>query len=138
MGTGKATLSSIKARIQERKPRWHNHKPALFLNPIPKHCFSSCASLNQPSTAHISRVVIEEDGEELEIVRHSFPYGITSESGLFFIAYTKSTDIPEKMLNRMMGTTGDGLHDHLMNYTQAVTGAMFFAPSLNTLKSRGR
>ncbi len=92
----------------------------------------------KPPTAHISRVVIEEDGEELEIVRHSFPYGTTSESGLFFIAYTKSTDIPEKMLSRMMGTTGDGLHDHLMNYTQAVTGAMFFAPSLNTLKSLGR
>ena len=92
----------------------------------------------KPPTAHISRVVIEEEGEELEIVRHSFPYGTTSESGLFFIAYTKSTDIPEKMLNRMMGTTGDGLHDHLMNYTQAVSGAMFFAPSLNTLKSLGK
>lgn len=92
----------------------------------------------KPPTAHISRVVIEENGEELEIVRHSFPYGTTSESGLFFIAYTKSTDIPEKMLNRMMGTTGDGLHDHLMDYTQAVSGAFFFAPSLNMLKGLGR
>ncbi len=81
---------------------------------------------------------MEENGNELEIVRHSFPYGTTSESGLFFIAYTKNTEIPEKMLSRMMRTTGDGLHNHLMNYTQAVTGAMFFAPSLNTLKSLGR
>jgi len=92
----------------------------------------------KPPTAHITRVVIEEKGEELEIVRHSFPYGTTSESGLFFIAYTKSTNIPEKMLSRMLGTTGDGLHDHLMNYTRAVSGAMFFAPSLNTLKSLGK
>jgi putative iron-dependent peroxidase len=92
----------------------------------------------KPPTAHISRVVIEENGEELEIVRHSFPYGTVSESGLFFIAYSKTLDTPEKMLNRMMGTTGDGLHDHLMDYTQAVSGAHFFAPSLDLLKSLGK
>jgi putative iron-dependent peroxidase len=39
------------------------------------------------ATAHIARTVIEEHGKELEIVRHSFPYGTTSEHGLFFIAY---------------------------------------------------
>ena len=34
-----------------------------------------------------------------------------------------------KPLSRMMGTTGDGLHDHLMDYTRAVSGATFFALS---------
>lgn len=92
----------------------------------------------KPPTAHISRTVIEENGEELEIVRHSFPYGTVSEKGLFFIAYCKTLDIPEKMLNRMMGTSGDGLHDHLMDFSQAVSGANFFAPSLEVLKSLGR
>lgn len=91
----------------------------------------------KPPTAHISRVVIAEQGEELEIVRHSFPYGTVSEAGLFFIAYTKSLDIPEKMLSRMLGTTGDGMHDHLMDYTRAVSGATFFAPSLTVLRSLG-
>ena len=66
----------------------------------------------KPPTAHISRVVMEENGKELEIVRHSFPYGTVSESGLFFIAYTKNLNIPERMLSRMYGTAGDGLHDH--------------------------
>ena len=87
----------------------------------------------KPPTAHISRVVIEEDGEELEIVRHSFPYGTLNEHGLFFIAYTKNLDIPEKMLRRMLGTSGDGHHDHLMDFTRAVSGAHFFAPSLEVL-----
>jgi len=91
----------------------------------------------KPPTAHISRVVMEENGKELEIVRHSFPYGTVSESGLFFIAYTRDLAIPEKMLSRMYGTAGDGLHDHLMDFTQAVTGATFFAPSLEVLKSLG-
>ena len=89
----------------------------------------------KPHTAHISRVVIEEGGEELEIVRHSFPYGTVSEAGLFFIAYTKDLAITEKMLSRMMGSAGDGLHDHLMDFTRAVSGATFFAPSLKVLKS---
>jgi len=92
----------------------------------------------KPATAHISRVVIEENGEELQIVRHSFPYGTTCESGLFFIAYSKRPDIPEKMLSRMLGASGDGLHDHLMNFTQAVSGATFFAPSLRVLKTLGK
>ncbi|TAJ83430.1 Dyp-type peroxidase [bacterium] len=91
----------------------------------------------KPPTAHISRVVIEEHGEELEIVRHSFPYGNMSESGLFFIAYSKNPDIPEKMLRRMMGTASDGIHDHLMDYSRAVSGATFFAPSLAMLRSLG-
>ncbi len=91
----------------------------------------------KPPTAHISRVVMEENGEELEVVRHSFPYGTVSESGLFFIAYTKNLDIPERMLSRMLGTAGDGVHDHLMDFTQAVTGATFFAPSLDIFKSLG-
>src|SRR5206468_1844421 len=81
------------------------------------------------NTAHISRVVIEEDGEELEIVRHSFPYGTVSEAGLFFIAYTKDLRITEQMLGRMMGAAGDRLHDRLMDFTRAVSGATFFAPS---------
>jgi putative iron-dependent peroxidase len=92
----------------------------------------------KPPTAHISRTVIEENGEELEIVRHSFPYGTVSEKGLFFIAYCKTLDIPEKMLARMMGTAGDGVYDHLMDFSQAVSGANFFAPSLEVLRSLGR
>jgi putative iron-dependent peroxidase len=93
------------------------------------------SSRTKPPSAHISRVVILEDGGELEIVRHSFPYGTTSEHGLFFIAYTRDLAIPEKMLSRMMGTSGDGLHDRLMDFSRAVSGATFFAPSLRALRS---
>jgi len=91
----------------------------------------------KPPTAHIARTVIEENGEELEIVRHSFPYGTTSEHGLFFIAYTNDLSRPEKMLRRMVGVSGDGLHDRLLEFTHAVSGATFFAPSLRVLRSLG-
>ena len=52
-----------------------------------------------------------------------------------FAAYTKSLDIFDLMLARMMGATADGLHDRLMEFSRAVTGATFFVPSLETLSS---
>ena len=89
----------------------------------------------KPPTAHISRVVIEEDGEELEIVRHSMPYfSIEGAKGLIFVAYTNTLDTIEKMLARMYGKT-DQLHDNLMDYTTPTTGAMFFTPSIELLDS---
>ena len=89
----------------------------------------------RPDTAHISRVVIEENDEELEILRHSMPYGsVSGDSGLFFLAYSCDLTIFDKMLARMFGTAGDGLHDHLLHYSQPVSGAYFFAPSLEGLQ----
>ena len=89
----------------------------------------------KPPTAHISRVVIKEDGEELEILRHSMPYfSVKGSKGLVFIAYTKDLDIIEKMLARMFGKS-DKLHDNLMDYTMPTTGAMFFTPSKELLDS---
>jgi putative iron-dependent peroxidase len=89
----------------------------------------------KPPTAYISPVVIEEEGQELAIVRNSFPYGSTSEAGLFCIPYNWTPNTFEKMLARRMGASGDGVHDHLMDYTRAVSGANFFAPPLRVLRS---
>ena len=85
----------------------------------------------KPDNAHIARAVIEDDeGEELEILRHSLPYGDgQGEQGLFFIAYTKDLTRIDKMLVRMFGTSGDGIHDRLLHFVTAVDGAYFFAPS---------
>ena len=78
------------------------------------------------------------DGEELEVVRASFPYGGVDEKGLVFVAFTRDLRIPLKMLQRMLGVSGDGKHDRLMDFTHAVTGATLFAPSLPMLKSLAR
>lgn len=88
----------------------------------------------RPATAHISRTVIEEDGEELAILRQSMPYGIPGgESGLLFISLCKTPAIFTRMLERMV-VPDDGVYDHLLNYTQAKTGGAYFAPSLEWLQ----
>lgn len=86
-----------------------------------------------PATAHISRVAIEEDGQELKIVRHGSPYASAGEQGLYFVAYCASPETFDKMLARMCGTSGDGLSDRLMDFTRTVSGARFFAPSVEDL-----
>jgi putative iron-dependent peroxidase len=91
----------------------------------------------KPPTAHIARTVIEENGEELQIVRHSMPYGTTTEAGLFFVAYMRRFEIVEHMLRRMIGATDDGLYDRLLEFTKAVTGAHFFAPAVPMLRELG-
>ena len=88
---------------------------------------------DKPPTAHIARVVIEEDGEELEIYRRSTPYGTVGELGLYFLAFSADPTRFDKMLARMFGTSGDGVHDHLTDFTRPVSGSYYFAPSLDDL-----
>lgn len=86
------------------------------------------------TNSHVARVVIEDDqGEELEILRHSLPYGNASgEQGLFFHAYTKDLTVIDRMLARMYGV-GDGITDRMLHFVTPVSGAYFFAPSQDLL-----
>lgn len=90
-----------------------------------------------PATAHISRVSIQEDGKSLAILRHSMPYGTTDEHGLYFVAYAARPDTFARMLRRMFVAGNGGHYDHLLDYTRAVTGASFFAPSRDWLERHG-
>ncbi|WP_312332219.1 Dyp-type peroxidase [Acinetobacter variabilis] len=90
----------------------------------------------KPANAHIARTVVEdEEGEEMEILRHSLPYGDgRGDQGLFFIAYTKDLKIIDAMLVRMFGTSGDGIHDRLLHFVTPMDGAYYFAPSEELLE----
>ncbi|MCB0983073.1 MAG: Dyp-type peroxidase, partial [Ilumatobacter sp.] len=58
----------------------------------------------KPPTAHIARVVMEDDeGEEIEIFRRSVPYGTVTEHGLHFVAFSADPHRFTAMLQRMFG-----------------------------------
>ena len=84
--------------------------------------------------SHLGRTNLKEDGKTPEIVRRSLPYGtVTGEHGLLFIAYAARLWNIEAQLLSMFGET-DGKTDLLLkNVTTAVTGAYYFAPSLERL-----
>jgi len=80
-------------------------------------------------------VVEDDEGEEMEILHHSLPYGNEQgDQGLFFITYTKNLTILDAMLERMFGTSGDGIHDRLLHFFTVLDGAYYFAPSEELLE----
>ncbi|MBR9729397.1 Dyp-type peroxidase [Shewanella intestini] len=92
------------------------------------------ASEDKPLTSHLKRVNLKsDDGESLEILRQSMPYGSVKEQGLIFISVCRTPAHFEKMLRSMVHGDGHGNFDHLMNFTKALTGSSFFAPSLDFL-----
>ena len=88
----------------------------------------------KPATAHIARVEIEDAaGVELPIYRRSVPYGTVEEAGLYFVAFSADRARLDRMLGRMFGLEADGVHDHLLDFSRPVTGAVYFAPALQLL-----
>lgn len=86
-----------------------------------------------PIKSHVGRVDLKENGKGLKVVRHSLPYGsVSGEHGLLFIAYSHSPSVFKTLLGSMYGDR-DGKTDQLLRFTQAKTGAYFFAPSMATL-----
>jgi putative iron-dependent peroxidase len=89
----------------------------------------------KPADSHVGRVEIaDESGEELAIFRRSVPYGSLNEPGLFFLAFCHDQSIFDLMLARMFGTTGDGVHDRLIEFTTPVTGSYYYAPPVELLE----
>ena len=86
-----------------------------------------------PATAHISRVQTRVAGREPEIFRRSVPYGTAVEHGLYFVDFSAARSRDDRMLARMFGNDPDGLRDRLTDFSRPVSGAYYFAPSLNAL-----
>ena len=96
------------------------------------------ASEDKAVFAHTKRASLkDEEGNSIEILRHSMPYGDLTNRGLMFIAYGCSPSHYTQILESMIMGDGQGHHDHLMDYTTAITGQAFFAPSTEWLQKQG-
>jgi putative iron-dependent peroxidase len=84
--------------------------------------------------SHVSRTVIEENGVELPIFRRNTPFGTATEHGTMFIGFSSDQHRLARMLARMAGAE-DGIRDALTRYTTAVSGAYYFVPSVESLRS---
>ena len=84
----------------------------------------------KPSNSHIAlNVITDDDGNELDILRDNMPYGYADgERGTFFIAYSRSPEITERMLENMFIGDPPGNTDRLLDFTTAVTGSQYYAP----------
>jgi porphyrinogen peroxidase len=91
----------------------------------------------KPAFAHNALTTIVEDGEEVKIVRDNMPFGSVGagEFGTYFIGYARSPAVIEQMLVNMFAGRPEGNYDRLLDVSRAVTGVLFFVPSLPLLES---
>ena len=88
---------------------------------------------DMPPDSHVSRNVVEEDGEELAIYRRNVAYGGPTDHGTVFVGFCASQHPLDTMLRRMAGV-GDGIRDALTRYTTPLTGAYYVVPSVDALR----
>jgi porphyrinogen peroxidase len=91
----------------------------------------------KPTYAHNALTTIVEDGVEVKIVRDNMPFGTlgSAEYGTYFIGYARRPDVIEQMLTNMFVGSPEGNYDRLLDVSRAVTGTLFFVPSVPVLES---
>lgn len=90
----------------------------------------------KPPNAHVALNVIEDDdGTELDILRANMPFGElgTGEYGTYYIGYSRSPEITERMLRNMFLGDPPGNTDRILDFSTALTGGLFFAPATEFL-----
>ena len=89
----------------------------------------------KPTCSHSSLTTIEENGQEIKILRDNMPFGrpTQGEFGTYFIGYSKSPRTIELMLQNMFIGRPPGNYDRLLDFSRAVTGNLFFVPSATFL-----
>ena len=90
----------------------------------------------KPSSAHNALTTIVENGEEKQILRDNMPFGRPGhgEFGTYFIGYSRTPRTTEQMLENMFIGRPPGNYDRLLDFSRAVTGCLFFAPSATFLE----
>ncbi|WP_425641160.1 Dyp-type peroxidase [Marinomonas gallaica] len=93
------------------------------------------ASAEKSPHAHTKRTSLKDDqGQSLELLRQSMPFGDLHEQGLVFVSYSKTPVIFDLMLQSMIQGDEHGHADHLMQYTHASSGSAFYIPTPEFLK----
>jgi putative iron-dependent peroxidase len=90
----------------------------------------------KPENSHVAlNTVTDEDGTERQILRANMPFGDVGrgEFGTYFISYAATPSVTEEMLRNMFIGRPPGVTDRILDFSTAVTGGLFFAPSADFL-----
>ena len=83
----------------------------------------------------VGRNQFVRDGEEIDIVRRNANYGNAREAGIMFVGFSRDISVTMGMLQQMYGVGPDGSSttDRLLDFSSAVSSAIYFVPSVNAL-----
>ena len=88
------------------------------------------------ANSHVAlNTIISDSGEQRQIMRFNMPFGRVGaqEFGTYFIGYARSPDVIEQMLSNMFIGKPAGNHDRLLDFSTALTGNLFFVPTVDFL-----
>jgi len=90
----------------------------------------------KPTSAHNALTSIVDNGVEMKILRDNMPFGqpARGEFGTYFIGYSRTPRTTEQMLENMFVGRPPGNYDRLLDFSRAVAGSSFFAPSATFLE----
>jgi porphyrinogen peroxidase len=86
----------------------------------------------KPPNSHVAlNTIVDENGDQRQIIRHNMPFGRVGagEYGTYFIGYAATPAVTEEMLRNMFIGRPPGNYDRILDFSTAVTGSLFFAPS---------
>jgi putative iron-dependent peroxidase len=86
--------------------------------------------------SHVALNTIEDaDGNERQILRANMPFGSVGrqEFGTYYIGYAATPSVTEQMLENMFIGDPPGNTDRILDFSTAITGTLFFAPSAGFL-----
>ncbi|MEU1484047.1 Dyp-type peroxidase [Streptomyces sp. NPDC005752] len=90
----------------------------------------------KPADSHVAlNTVTADDGTGRDILRANMPFGSfgRGEFGTYFIGYAADPGVTEQMLGNMFLGSPPGTHDRILDFSTAVTGTLFHAPSAGFL-----
>ncbi len=88
------------------------------------------------SNSHVAlNTIIEPDGTQRQILRENMPFGslAAGEFGTYFIGYAATPSVTELMLQRMFIGDPPGNYDRILDFSTALTGALFVVPTADFL-----
>jgi putative iron-dependent peroxidase len=87
----------------------------------------------KPANSHVAlNTIVDENGDQRQIVRFNMPFGTVGagEFGTYFIGYARSPAVIEQMLTNMFIGKPPGSYDRILDFSTAVTGSLFFVPTV--------
>jgi putative iron-dependent peroxidase len=90
----------------------------------------------KPADSHVAvNTIVDPDGTERQILRDNMPFGSVArgEFGTYFIGYSATPSVTERMLERMFLGESPGTYDRILDFSTAVTGTLFFVPTADFL-----
>jgi putative iron-dependent peroxidase len=83
----------------------------------------------------VLNTIVDEDGQQQQIMRFNMPFGRVgaAEFGTYYIAYARTPDVIEQMLENMFTGKPPGNSDRVLDFSTALTGSLFFVPAADFL-----